>query len=119
MHLVIYVHSTHESKRYKLPVGGISNAIMELLPIYESNPNIDVSLITKHSEYQPTSKKTSIYIIKKFTISPLNTGYFFILSFFLSSSIEFCIIGSFSCACFLRSSLRRRSDFFMAIVFFS
>lgn len=81
IHIVIFVHTTHESKQLHLPVGGISSSILELLPVYEKNKNLKISLITKYSEYIPFTERARINIIYKFLISKINTIYFFLKSF--------------------------------------
>ena len=42
---VLGIHNTDENMRLKLPVGGIANAIKELLPILEKIKNLKVSLL--------------------------------------------------------------------------
>ena len=82
LHIVIFVHCTHENKQLNLPVGGIANSILELLPFLEKIKNLKITLITKYSEYKPTSNQTKINLFHKFVISKLNTIYFFLKSFF-------------------------------------
>jgi len=65
-----------------LPVGGIANSILELLPVLESIKNLKITLITKYSEYKPTSNLTIINTFSKFVISKINTIYFFLRFFF-------------------------------------
>lgn len=65
-----------------MPVSGPESEILELLPAYEKINEVYISLITKYSEYQPTSNKLNIYTIHKFKNSKLNTIYFFVKSIF-------------------------------------
>ena len=71
-----------------LPIGGIANAIKELLPILETIKNLKVTLLTKYSEYKPLSHKTKIHLFYKFRISKINTIYFFLKTFFKTIKIN-------------------------------
>ncbi len=71
-----------------LPIGGIANAIKELLPILESIKSLKISLLTKYSEYKPTSQKTELHSFYKFRISKINTIYFFLKTFFKTIKIN-------------------------------
>ncbi|MFW9987563.1 MAG: glycosyltransferase [Candidatus Odinarchaeota archaeon] len=82
IHIIIYTHCTHENKRFNLPIGGISSAILELLPNYERYNGLKITLISKYSEYKPISNNLKIYNLSKFVPSKINTFYFFLKSFF-------------------------------------
>ena len=66
MHLCIIIGNTHANKQLNLNVGGISNQILLLLQSYEKIKKINISLITRYSEYTPTSNRIKIYRIQKF-----------------------------------------------------
>lgn len=81
-HIAIYVHTTHENKKLNLPVGGVANSMMELLPYYEEIDNLKISILTKYSEYEPQTERVKIYQLFRFIKSKINTLYFFVRSFF-------------------------------------
>ncbi|MFX1502246.1 MAG: glycosyltransferase family 4 protein [Promethearchaeota archaeon] len=64
-----------------LPVGGVASQILELLPAYEKIKNLNVYLITKYSEYIPTSKNIKIIRIHKFRNRKIDEIYFFFRSY--------------------------------------
>lgn len=66
----------------KLEVGGVANQLLELLPNFENIEDLNISLVTKYSEYIPKSKKLIIYTHHKFKNSKLDTLYFNLKSFF-------------------------------------
>jgi len=82
IHICIFVENTHPNKNLGLIVGGIENQLNQLIKSYKKNPNINISLITRYSEYTSKSKRMKIYQIHKFRSSIIDTLYFFIISFF-------------------------------------
>lgn len=81
MHICLILGNTHPNKKLRLNVGGIANQVLLLLHSYEKNEDINVSLITKYSEYRPASDKIKIYQIHKFNNFILNEIHFNIKSF--------------------------------------
>lgn len=63
-------------------MGGIANSVLELMPVLERIKNLEITLITKYSEYKPNSSLTKIITFLKFSLSKINTVYFFLKSFF-------------------------------------
>ncbi len=61
---------------------------MELLPNYERNQNLKISLFSKYSEYKPISNRLRVYNISRFVKSYFNTIYFFVKSFFKIAKIN-------------------------------
>ena len=61
---------------------------MELLPTYERNHNLKISLFSKYSEYKPISNQLRVYNISRFVKSYFNTIYFFGKSFFKIAKIN-------------------------------
>ena len=82
MHICLFIENTHPNDLLNLKVGGIANQVLNLLPVYEKYQKLTISLITKYSEYLPTSKNTRIYRISKIKNRRLNSLYFMIFSFF-------------------------------------
>ncbi len=82
IHLCIIISNTHENRELNLPIGGAGNQLLELIPFYEKNKNIRISLITKYSECNPIHKKLKIIKIHRFRNRQLDTLYFEIKSFF-------------------------------------
>ncbi len=80
MHLCIIIGNTHANKQLNLNVGGISNQILLLLQSFEKIKNINISLITRYSEYTPTSNRIKIYRIHKFNNFLLDLLYFLLKS---------------------------------------
>ena len=78
MHICIILGNTHPNKKLGLNVGGIANQILLLLPSYERNEDIQLSLITKYTRYTPFSERLKIYKIHKFDNFLFDTIYFFL-----------------------------------------
>ena len=74
--------NTHENKELNLPVGGVANQILQLLPSYEKIDNLNILLITKYSEYIPLTDKVKIITIQKFKNRKIDEIYFFLKSIF-------------------------------------
>jgi len=64
-----------------LPVGGVASQILELLPAYEKIQNLKILLITKYSEYLPTTNNIKIIRIHRFRNRKIDEIYFFFQSF--------------------------------------
>ncbi len=64
-----------------MPVGGVASQILELLPAYEKISNLKIFLITKYSEYTPSTNKIKIIKINKFKNRKIDEIYFFFKSF--------------------------------------
>ncbi|MFX0132192.1 MAG: glycosyltransferase family 4 protein [Candidatus Hodarchaeota archaeon] len=64
-----------------LNVGGIQSQILQLLRFYEKKKGINLSLITKYSEFKPLTNMVKIYEIHKFKNFYLDTIYFIFKSF--------------------------------------
>jgi len=80
MHICLILGNTHPNKKLKLNVGGIANQILLLLPSYEKITDIKISLVTKYTEYKPSSNRMKIYEIHKYNNFILDTLYFFLKS---------------------------------------
>lgn len=61
---------------------------MQLLSSYEKNKDVKISLITRYSEYKPTSENVKIYEIHLFKIPLLDTIYFYFKSIFTMIKIH-------------------------------
>ena len=57
-------------------MGGIASQIVQLLSEFEKKQNLNISLITKYSQYKPISNNLKIYQFNKFKIRQINTIYF-------------------------------------------
>ncbi len=75
------IDRTHPDTKLGLTVGGIANQILLLLNSYEKISSIKISLITRFSEYKPSSKRIKIYRFHKFNNFYIDEIYFNIKSF--------------------------------------
>jgi len=82
MHICYFIENIHPNPHYNLKVGGISNQILQLLPSYEKINDLEITIVTKYSEYKPKTNRVNVYIISKFKNYFLNSIYFIIKSFF-------------------------------------
>ncbi|MHA1670161.1 MAG: glycosyltransferase family 4 protein [Promethearchaeota archaeon] len=82
MLFAIYIENTHPNEDLNIPFGGIQAQLLELLPAYKKIKNLRISLITRYSECQSTSKDFKIYQIHKFRGSFLDKLYFYLGSFY-------------------------------------
>jgi len=82
MHICFFIENIHPNPRYNLKVGGISNQILQLLPSYEKINDLEITIVTKYSEYNPKTNRVNVHIISKFRNYFLNSIYFIIKSFF-------------------------------------
>ncbi|WP_371803551.1 glycosyltransferase [Candidatus Lokiarchaeum ossiferum] len=81
-HIVIIIPNTHEAKQYGLKVGGAEKQILNLLPHFEQQNGVKITLITKYTEYIPHTNDLEIYNISK------NSILFILSSFFLLVKIH-------------------------------
>jgi len=73
---------THSNKLLNLISGGIQNQFLLLLSSFERMKNLKISIITKYTEYKPSSNKISIKQLHRFKYYKLDTIYFILKSFF-------------------------------------
>lgn len=82
IHFCFFVEKTHQKKHLYLRVGGVANQLLQLLPSYEKIDDLNISIVTKYTEYKPISKRVKIHEIQKFNVSAIDTIYFMVKSFF-------------------------------------
>lgn len=88
IHICVFIERTHQIKTLNLDVGGASNQVLELLKSYEKMRDLKISLITKYSEYKPSTDRVKIYQFLKFKLYRTSSLFFIIKSFFTLMKIH-------------------------------